>query len=131
MNSAIFIHFTFIILSLINLSCSKKLIRRDKHGRRPIRTRAVETEKTLPVLERDPTEGDDNIFLQFDRTIYFKSQKTEFELKACCDAVLRGGIAVMVGQITRDLEYVIEARSLYYFLKDKYGEFRFTDYHSS
>ena len=130
MNNAVFIHFAFI-MSLIVLSCSKKLIRRNKHDRRPIRTRAVETGKTLPVLERDPTEGDDNIFLQFDNVVYFKSQKIEAQLQACCDAILRGGISVMVEQITRNLEYVIEARSLYYFLIEKQGEFHFTDYRSS
>ena len=121
-----------ILLSLINLSCSQNFIRRNKrnnHRSRPDRDLVLNYEDAFLILERvkGVVAEEESKFLQIDNVIYLRSQKSESQLKACCDTILRDGISVMVNQVTRDLEHLIEARTHYFFLKLKNGEFHFRD----
>ena len=126
MNYTILLWFS-ALLSLANLTFCQVLRDRSKRHGRPIRNRAIDNDAvTLPLLDRVP-DVEDSIFLQIDNVIYFRSQKSDIQLKACCDSDLRGGMSAMVNQITRDMGYVIDAQTHYFFLKLKNGEFHFRD----
>ncbi len=117
----------FQLLCLIIVSCSRNVLRRVKRSSHQYRLpRNVASDGlAAPRLERTVAIVEETSFLQIDFSIYFGSRKNVAQLKACCDTVFREGISKMVQKVTEGLEQVLEARSLYLFLKETGGKFHF------
>ena len=125
----------FFFILILFASCENVIRRRKRFSRpnrsdRPYRDSATNDYlQDVPNLERTTPLQEENIFLQVDYLIYIGSRKNADQLKSCCDTVLREGISMMVEDATQDMENVLDARSLYFFLKEKDGEICYIDSH--
>ncbi len=122
-----------VFFSLILFVSCENVIRRRKRFSHPNRPNRDDTTNTylrdVTNLDRTNTLQEESIFIQVDYVIYVGSRKNAEQLKSCCDIVLREGISTMVYEATKDMENVLEARSLYFFLKEKDGKIYNIDSH--